>query len=114
MERDTQVSVKEIESPPALVVNVHGGIETWKGLEAVIKIIESSVQELLLVSMKNVDYIDSAGVGKIMAMGYIAKELGKKLRFAGMQPYVRRVFELLDGHHFVQVFESEQEALAAE
>jgi hypothetical protein len=33
--------------------------------------------------------------------------------FAGIHPYVREVFELLGGHYFVPIYESEKDALAA-
>jgi anti-anti-sigma regulatory factor len=113
MEQELTVSVKEIETPPALLMDVQGSMGSWQGLEVMSKIIESAAQKLLLVSMKNVDCINCAAVGKMLAMGYIAKELGKKLRFAAMQPYIRQAFELLGGHHLVRVYESEKDALAA-
>jgi len=113
MEQDVNVSVEEIEEPPALLMNLHGSMESWQCFGAVAKIIETSVQKLLLVSMKKVDCISCAGIGKLMAMSFLAKELGKKVRFASMQPSVRRVFDSLEGHRLLSVYDSEQEALAA-
>jgi len=114
MARNLSVSVKEVEARPAVVVHVTGTIDSSQDLEVVSKIIESSDRKLFLLSMEGVDYINSAGVGEIIAMSHMAKELGKKVCFSGMQPYVREVFELLGGHYFVRIYESEQEALAAE
>jgi anti-anti-sigma regulatory factor len=113
MEQELRVSVKEIETPSALLMDVQGSMESWQGFGAVAKIIETSVQKLLLISMKNVDCINCAGIGKLMAMSFLAKELGKKVCFAGMQPGVRRVLESLAGHRHLSVYDSEQEALAA-
>ena len=113
MEQDLKVSVKEIETPPALVMDVQGSMESWQGFGAVAKIIETSVQKLLLVSMKKVDCINCAGIGKLMAMSFLARALGKRVCFAGMQPGVRRVLESLEGHCLLSVYDSEQEALAA-
>ncbi len=112
--RNLSVSIKEVESRPALVVQVNGTIDSSQDLEEVAKIIETKDRKLFLLAMQGVDYINSAGVGEIIAMSHTAKELGKKLCFTGMQPYVREVFELLGGHYFVKIYETEQEALAAE
>jgi anti-anti-sigma factor len=108
------VNVKEVEARPALIVQVVGSIDSSQDLEAISRIIESSDRKLFLLSMAGVDYINSAGVGEIIAMSHSAKELGKKVCFSGMHPYVREVFELLGGHYFVPIYNSEQEALAAE
>ena len=113
MQQDPEVSLKQIGTRAALVVNVHGSIESWQGFGRVTKIIESSMQKFFLVSIKNVDCINCAGIAKMMAMTFIAKELGKEVCFAGMQPCVRRVFESLTGHEFVSVYGSEEDPLAA-
>jgi len=114
MARNLTVSIKEVEARPAVVVQVTGTIDSSQDLDVVSKLIATSDRKLFLLSMEGVDYINSAGVGEIIAMSHTAKELGKKVCFAGMQPYVREVFELLGGHYFVRVYETEKEALAAE
>ena len=95
-----------------MVVHFHGSIESWQGFKAVARIIETCAERLLLVSMREVDCINCAGLGKMMAMSFIAKELGKKVCFADLRPCVKQAFESLNGHHFVNVYDSEQEALA--
>ena len=113
MVSNLSVTVKEVGGTSALVVQVAGSIDSSQDLDAVSKIIESSDRKLFLLSMRAVDYINSAGVGEIIAMSHTAKELGKKVCFAGIHPYVREVFELLGGNYFVPIYESEKDALAA-
>lgn len=114
MTQNLTISIKELVDQPAVIVQVVGVIDSTEALEQVVKIIESSDRKLFLLAMNGVEYINSAGVGEIIAMGQTAKRLGKKLCSIGMQPYVREVFELLGGHYFVHVYNNEQEALAAE
>ncbi|NOZ23916.1 MAG: STAS domain-containing protein [Planctomycetes bacterium] len=114
MSANVTVSVREIQSPPALIFEITGTMDSSKDLEYIAGVIESSDKELFLLSMSGVDYINSAGVGEIISISHSVKEAGKKLCFAGMHPYVRGVFELLGGHYFVPVYDSEAEALAAQ
>jgi len=113
MSSKIRVSIREVESPPALVVEVNGTLDSAKDIEYISNAIQSSDKQNFLLAMSGVDYINSAGVGEIIALGETLKESGKYLCFAGMHPYVRGIFELLGGHYFVPIYDSEAEALAA-
>jgi len=107
------VNVREIESPPALFFEVSGTLDSAKDLEYISTVIHSSNLDNFLLGLSGVDYINSAGVGEIISLAQTLKEAGKYLCFAGMHPYVRGLFELLGGHYFVPIYDSEAEALTA-
>lgn len=49
----------------------------------------------LLVDMKNLDYIDSSGVGALLSLLRLCREFGWSLSFTNLQPSVKELFNFL-------------------
>jgi anti-anti-sigma factor len=60
----------------------------------------------LVVDMGDVDFVDSSGLGSLVASLRSVNKLGGNIRIAVLQPRVRAVFELIRLHHIFEIFDS--------
>lgn len=67
--------------------------------------------EAVVVNLSRVDYISSAGLRVIVALGKRTDRQGRKFMLAEMQKKVAFVFELSGLDAIFKIFETEQEAL---
>jgi anti-sigma B factor antagonist len=65
----------------------------------------------VLLDLRNVGFVDSAGLGAIVAA---IKHIGRdgELKVCGAQPTVRSMFELTRLHRIISIFASESEGVA--
>jgi anti-anti-sigma factor len=63
-------------------------------------------QVRLVVDMAEVDFVDSSGLGSLVACLRSVNKLGGEMRIAALQDRVRVVFELIRLHHIFEVFDS--------
>ncbi|OQX83193.1 MAG: hypothetical protein B6D63_06630 [Candidatus Latescibacteria bacterium 4484_7] len=66
----------------------------------------------IIVDLKNVKYISSAGWGIFVGEIKGIRKRGGDIKLACMQPGVREVFELLEFNSLLEPFNSREEALA--
>jgi len=69
------------------------------------------VAEILVVDLGNVDYISSAGWGIFISEIKSIRENGGDLKLVRMVPDVYEIFELLEFHHILDVYDSVDEAI---
>ncbi|TYT73930.1 STAS domain-containing protein [Desulfobotulus mexicanus] len=87
--------------------------ETSPLLEEILHELSKQPLPMILLCVENLEYISSAGMGCFIgAIGGIRKK-GGDLRFAGMQPRVKRIFTLLDMEDFFSQFDSMEKGLAS-
>jgi len=67
----------------------------------------------LLINLSGVAFIDSSGLGVLIAAHRKAQEAGGVLGLADPQPSVRRVLELTRTNRVFQIFATVEEGLAA-
>jgi len=67
----------------------------------------------IIVDLKGVRYISSAGWGIFVGEIKGIRKRGGDIKLAGMHPDVREVFELLEFNNLLEPFNSREEALAA-
>ncbi len=67
----------------------------------------------LIVSMANVEYIDSSGLGALVGGLKRSSERNGKIVIVCAQPQVRKVFEITGLEKVFPLFESEEQALSA-
>jgi anti-sigma B factor antagonist len=95
------------------IIKVGGYIDTTTSSE-----LERSLDSLLkqgrfylIVDLGNVDYISSAGWGIFISEIKSIRENGGDLKLVRMVPDVYEIFELLEFHHILDVYDSVDEAI---
>jgi anti-sigma B factor antagonist len=63
-------------------------------------------QNCLVIDMAEVDYVDSSGLGSMVACLRSVNKLGGDIRIASLQDRVRAVFELIRLHHVFEIFDA--------
>jgi len=66
----------------------------------------------LLVDLEGVTFIDSSGLGALVACLRAANQSGGNVRLCGLCPEVRITMELTRLHRVFEIFENKEEALA--
>jgi anti-sigma B factor antagonist len=59
----------------------------------------------LVIDMAEVDFVDSSGLGSLVACLRTVNKLGGDIRIAALQERVRAVFELIRLHHIFEIFD---------
>lgn len=95
------------------IIKVGGYIDTTTSSE-----VERALNSLLkqgrykiIIDLGNVDYISSAGWGIFISEIKSIRENNGDLKLVSMIPDVYEIFELLEFHHILDVYESNQEAI---
>ena len=109
-----QLSVKQAGVDNNIsILKVGGYIDTTTSAE-----LEHSLDKLLnekkyriIINLKDVDYISSAGWGIFISEIKGIREKGGDLKLVGMIPDVYEVFELLEFHYILKAFETIDEAI---
>lgn len=109
-----QLSVKQAGIDNSIsIIKVGGYIDTTTSAE-----LEHSLDQLLsqgrykiIIDLKNVDYISSAGWGIFISEIKGIREKGGDLKLVGMIPDVYEVFELLEFNFILRAFETIEEAI---
>ena len=109
-----QLSVKQAGVDNNIsIIKVGGYIDTTTSAE-----LEHSLDQLLnsqkykiIIDLKDVDYISSAGWGIFISEIKGIREKGGDLKLVGMISDVYEVFELLEFHYILKAFETIEEAI---
>lgn len=65
------------------------------------------------MSLKNLEYISSSGLRVLLTAVKKAREQKGDVRFFGIQPFVKDVFELFGFFRLFKIFDTEEEAVAS-
>jgi anti-anti-sigma factor len=65
----------------------------------------------LVIDMTNIDFVDSSGLGSLVACLRSVNKMGGDIRIAGLQNRVRVVFELIRLHHIFEIFDNAENAV---
>jgi len=60
----------------------------------------------LVIDMAGIDFVDSSGLGSLVACLRSVNKLEGDMRIAALQDRVRAVFELIRLHHIFEIFDS--------
>ncbi|HIC92869.1 MAG TPA: anti-sigma factor antagonist [Anaerolineae bacterium] len=91
-----------------------GGLEASNVMD-----FRESVMELLkegdkvVLDLGRVNFVDSSGLGAIVALGRSLSRGGGELRLASVTPHVRTVFELTRLHRAFEIYDTVEEAVAS-
>lgn len=95
------------------IIKVGGYIDTTTSseLERSLDSLLKQGRFLIIVDLGNVDYISSAGWGIFISEIKSIRENGGDLKLVRMVPDVYEIFELLEFHHILDVYDSVDEAI---
>jgi anti-sigma B factor antagonist len=95
-----------------VIFRVKGDIDAYSSpslKDKVVKEIENGTKKIVL-NLTNVDYIDSAGLGVLVALlKRIKKEQGI-LRISGLKPNILKIFQLTRLNQIFDIYNTEEEA----
>jgi anti-sigma B factor antagonist len=95
------------------IIKVGGYIDTTTSseLERALDSLLKQGRFLIVVDLGNVDYISSAGWGIFISEIKSIRENGGDLKLVRMVPDVYEIFELLEFHHILDVYDAVDEAI---
>ena len=90
-------------------VNMEVASEIEKGLN---QLIDEGCR-FLIVNMKDVEYMSTPGFRVIIAILRRITSMGGTFRICEIRPSVKRIFEILELQHLIDMYETEAEALSS-
>lgn len=67
----------------------------------------------VVINLKEVNYLDSSGIGALIVNYQTIKKSGGDLKIASLQPTVAKIFTLANLMKFFHIFETEDEAVGS-
>lgn len=113
MEMDLKITVRR--EGDIAVIDLAGEVDAYTSSrfrEVMLEVIEGGTCRIV-VSMLNVDYIDSSGLGALVGGLKRTSERSGKIVLVCDKPQVRKVFEITGLEKVFQIFASEEEAVKA-
>ena len=97
------------------VIDMSGQLDafTTPDVKAEFKKLTDARHYKLVLNLQNVDYINSTGIGAIVAVAQQVRRRKGDLKIYGMKPDIRKVFDLVGASKILEMFETEQEALSS-
>lgn len=111
MEMDLLINVRNDGSVP--IIDLSGEVDAYTSArfrEAMVDLIETGAASLI-VSMMNVEYIDSSGLGALVGGLKRSTERGGRILIVCDNPQIRKVFEITGLEKVFPLFEIEADAL---
>ncbi|HPN73051.1 MAG TPA: STAS domain-containing protein [Candidatus Omnitrophota bacterium] len=92
-------------------VSINGSLDfdSYVEVQAAIKPLLESATKVIMVNMKNVDYISSVGIGVILKAKIFMEEKAGKFIMVELKPQVQTVFEIIKALPSMQIFENMKE-----
>ena len=93
------------------LVSIHGPIDfdTYIEIQETMRTLLVSTTKVLMLNMKDVDYISSVGIGVILRAKIFMEENNGKFIMAELKPQVQTVFEIIKALPSMQIFENMKE-----
>lgn len=103
------------QSGDIVILDVNGEIDLYNAPEikdTINKLIEEKKYNVV-INLDKVSYIDSSGIGALISSLSNLKKYQGGLKICNVSGSVRKVFELTKLTSFFEIYDSEQEAIAA-
>ena len=81
--------------------------------EQLFELVDAEGKKKILLDFKNVDYLSSAALGKLITLNKKANTSGGKLVLCNIRPEIKEVFEITKLDKFFKIKEDEQVGLQA-
>jgi anti-sigma B factor antagonist len=79
--------------------------------ETMASLVENTTK--LLIDIGNITFLDSSGLGALVAIWKSISSKNGELKLCRISPSVRTVFELTRIHRILEIYDTEEEALAS-
>ena len=84
---------------------------SWELKDRISRLFQEGQRDLV-IDLRDVQFIDSSGLGALLSGQKNALQRSASFVLAGLQPRVRSMFELTRLHHIFEIYPNLQEALA--
>ncbi len=109
----TKLNMDFLEEDEKLVIIVKGDIDAYHSADFK-KAVREKMGEFsgtkVVLDLSNVSYIDSAGLGSLVAMLKDARNSGKSFLLASLKPNVKRIFEMTRLDKVFRIVDTPEEA----
>ena len=108
------MKLQYIKKDNAFIVYLRGHVDITVSAsieKAIDKLISPEPESHLLLNMKGVDYVSSAGLGIFISLMNSFKKRNKKLAFCSIDPDVKKIFKVVKLTEVFDIFKTEEEAL---
>ena len=109
MELHTDVTLDEHNSLARVALAGALNTETAPGFEDSLQQVVAAGHKLIVLDMKDLDYISSAGLRVIFKAAKQARATGQRMAAANRKPHIDKVFEILKALPDMAVFANDQE-----
>jgi len=106
-----QLNVNKLQH--VLVVSVNGRLDTNTAddFQTSVNEILTSGEKAILVDLEKVDYVSTAGLRALLMLAKKASALGGKAHCCGLQPLVKKIFDVSEFSRLIAIYDSVQDAL---
>jgi anti-sigma B factor antagonist len=111
MEMDLQINVRNAGEAP--IIDLTGEVDAYTAArfrEAMLELIENGAVNLI-ISMENVEYIDSSGLGALVGGLKRVSERNGRIVIVCNNPQIRKVFEITGLEKVFRLYSTEGEAV---
>ncbi len=111
--RKSDVSFEIRQQDGVDVIDMAGQLDafTTPEIKAEFKTLTDSSRYKLALNFAGVDYVNSTGIGAIVAVAQQVRKRKGDLKLFAMKADIRKVFDLVGASKILEIFETEQEAL---
>lgn len=97
------------------VIDITGQLDAFTTPEVKVEFnkLTDSRHYKLVLNFEQVDYVNSTGIGAIVAVAQQVRRRKGDLKLFGMKAEIRKVFDLVGASKILEIFATEQEALSS-
>lgn len=116
MTQETRLTHQVEDTPEAVIVSLSGSIDCTHSneLSAILEEIREAHQKGLMLDFSSINYIDSSGLGVLVAERSRYAKLGRQFRICCLIESVSRVFQMSHLNRVFSLHETRKDALAAQ
>ena len=113
--RRSDVSFEVRQQDGVDVIDIAGQLDafTTPDVKAELKKLTGGRRYKLVLNFSQVDYVNSTGIGAVVAEAQQVRRRKGDLKLFGMKPDIRKVFDLVGASKILEISETEQEALSS-
>lgn len=112
LKKEIRVERRKVDN--AAIIDLRGDVNA-SGEEAIKGAYRSATEEgaeNILFNLKEVEYIDTSGIAVLIGIVMEAQKAKQKVLVYGVSSHYKKIFELVRLPMYVDIFDTEQEALA--